>query len=1225
MAVSRSTTDIVSAPRPLVDFEPVLARFLTLDMERVAYLALFILAIVSRFWDLGARVMSHDESLHTRYSWGLYRGDGFQHTPLMHGPVLFHMVALSYLLFGDSDFSARIYPALLGVLIVMFPLFLRRWLGKWGALSASFMFLISPMILYYSRYIREDMPAIMGALIMVFAIWRYIENRQFKYLVWLAFGQFYLFASKEVSFIYVAIFGSFLTCYFVYRLLGSKWNSRRLYLAFGTLIIVTLLILAALGTVLVSAGAVSEVVSGTQTAAPLDPTAGAIATETAHPLNLARDLLTVALAVGIAALAGVVMVGQWRNLRRYPELDLMVIMGTLILASLTPFLILRFGFDPMSETAQGIQTTVLFTLGTLLVSLVVGLVWGIVPPKVQVVAVRDDKAPSDSSGAPETVDVPPDLLDWLQAFVVNRWFAIAGLYWGLFVFFFTTMFTNGAGLGTGVIGSLAYWLVQQGVKRGNQPEYYYLYPMLPLYEFLPVILTLVAAGIGIATLVRRVLKEYGWPYLPFAFPGTRIRETFIDAFVRRLRNEPVEQDDSAVDDLNSVETPRPERQWLDLSAPIAFPWQAFTGFWIVANLVAYSIAGEKMPWLTTHLTTPMILLGGWVLGKALEQIQWRKLIETNTWILFVLIPMMTVALLRVFGPACEFTPANLLCNTIIPVNYQAGFGGLQTTELYPTYAWVAALAALVGLGILAARFVVRIHFGQFWRMIMLCLVGWLVFLTMRASWRAAYIDYDQATEFLVYAHSSGSVKEVMSKVEELSLRTTDGYGIRVAYDDKVSWPMSWYFRDYTNAVFYGDQPTRGALGDAPMIIAGPTHWSQVESLLGDRYYRFEYIRMWWPMQDYFDLEENGAKDIGDFFSNPQLQRGVWEIFYNRDYAAYGSAVGKNFDLNQWPLADRMRLYVRKDTFAQVWSYGVAASEAAQAVDPYAKGVKPLVPDLTFGLGMLGHPHGMAIGPDNLLYVADSANHRITVFDQNGQFIRSIGKYGLAPETDVLNEPWDVGVAPDGRVVIADTWNHRIVEFSPDGKYLATRGYQGPNILTDPLAFWGPRGIDVDSAGLVYLADTGNKRIQVFDAQGKFIRQLGSGGSADGQLDEPAGVVVSKNTGNVYVADTWNQRVSVYSATGDFVKQWPVDAWFAQSNERPYIALDNQDNVYVTDPEAFRVIVFDKDGKFLYTFGDFETIKLAGGLAINDQGQLFLSDTGAGTIQRYDININSIAP
>ena len=180
------------------------------------------------------------------------------------------------------------------------------------------------------------------------------------------------------------------------------------------------------------------------------------------------------------------------------------------------------------------------------------------------------------------------------------------------------------------------------------------------------------------------------------------------------------------------------------------------------------------------------------------------------------------------------------------------------------------------------------------------------------------------------------------------------------------------------------------------------------------------------------------------------------------------------------------------------------------------------------------------------------------------------------------------------------------------------GYQGPNILTDPLAFWGPRGIATDADGLIYLTDTGNKRIQVFDADGVFVRQIASGGSDNGQIDEPAGIAVSQVNGYVYVADTWNTRISVFRPDGTFVRQWTVDGWFAQSNERPYIALDAQDNVYVTDPEAFRVIVFDSLGKFLYTFGDFESISLAGGIEVNNEGQLFISDTLAGSIKRYQI-------
>src|SRR5688572_6512606 len=110
------------------------SRSYTLNLEVAVYVVILLLAIGTRFYDLGSRVMSHDESLHTRFSYNLATDGDFQHTPLMHGPILFHAVAFFYTLFGDSDFTARIYTALVGILLVMTPLLFRQWLGRWGAI-----------------------------------------------------------------------------------------------------------------------------------------------------------------------------------------------------------------------------------------------------------------------------------------------------------------------------------------------------------------------------------------------------------------------------------------------------------------------------------------------------------------------------------------------------------------------------------------------------------------------------------------------------------------------------------------------------------------------------------------------------------------------------------------------------------------------------------------------------------------------------------------------------------------------------------------------------------------------------------------------------------------------------------------------------------------------------------------------------------------------------------
>ena len=133
---------------------PVLAVW-RLDLEKTLYVVFILLAIFTRFWMLGARTMSHDESTHAYYSWNLFKGFGYTHTPLTHGPFLFHINALIYSLFGANDFTARISVALFGVILVALPFFLRRWLGRTGALVTSFMLLISPSILYHARYIRN--------------------------------------------------------------------------------------------------------------------------------------------------------------------------------------------------------------------------------------------------------------------------------------------------------------------------------------------------------------------------------------------------------------------------------------------------------------------------------------------------------------------------------------------------------------------------------------------------------------------------------------------------------------------------------------------------------------------------------------------------------------------------------------------------------------------------------------------------------------------------------------------------------------------------------------------------------------------------------------------------------------------------------------------------------------------------------------------------------------
>ena len=179
--------------------------FLTnINIEKVIFAIIIILAIVSRFYILDARVMSHDEVNHVRPSWELYTGQGYRHDPVTHGPMQFHLVALSYLLLGDNDFTSRLPAALFSIATVMMMWKYRRYFGKVGALLSGLFMLISPYLLFYGRYTRNEAFVALWGVITIYAVLRYLEEGKDKILLLLA-GIFSLqFATKETAFIYSA-------------------------------------------------------------------------------------------------------------------------------------------------------------------------------------------------------------------------------------------------------------------------------------------------------------------------------------------------------------------------------------------------------------------------------------------------------------------------------------------------------------------------------------------------------------------------------------------------------------------------------------------------------------------------------------------------------------------------------------------------------------------------------------------------------------------------------------------------------------------------------------------------------------------------------------------------------------------------------------------------------------------------------------------------------------
>lgn len=184
---------------------PIFAE-LTINWELAAYAGLAVIAIATRFWDLGARAIHHDESLHALYSWYLYTGRGYVHDPMMHGPFQFIGNAFFFLIFGASNYTARMMAATFGVWIVISPYFLRRELGRGAALLASVLFAFSPTFLYFSRFTREDIYMAGWEMLLVIGIFGFLRERKRGWLYAAAIGLSFMYATKESVYITGSIF-----------------------------------------------------------------------------------------------------------------------------------------------------------------------------------------------------------------------------------------------------------------------------------------------------------------------------------------------------------------------------------------------------------------------------------------------------------------------------------------------------------------------------------------------------------------------------------------------------------------------------------------------------------------------------------------------------------------------------------------------------------------------------------------------------------------------------------------------------------------------------------------------------------------------------------------------------------------------------------------------------------------------------------------------------------
>lgn len=182
---------------------------------------------------------------------------------------------------------------------------------------------------------------------------------------------------------------------------------------------------------------------------------------------------------------------------------------------------------------------------------------------------------------------------------------------------------------------------------------------------------------------------------------------------------------------------------------------------------------------------------------------------------------------------------------------------------------------------------------------------------------------------------------------------------------------------------------------------------------------------------------------------------------------------------------------------------------------------------TFGAAELGRPSGMAIDNENrFLYVADVQNERIAVFDaDNYKFLRYVGGPGKEEADDspaTFAKPTNVAVDADGNLYVADTLNNRIQIFDADGNFVSMFGKPGDG----PGFFARPKGLAIDGDGHIWVADALQNRVQIFDQEGHLLAFFGEPGKYPGQFGLPAGLCIDKQN-RVVVSEQLKGRIQVF--------------------------------------------------------------------------------------------------
>ena len=216
-----------------------------------------------------------------------------------------------------------------------------------------------------------------------------------------------------------------------------------------------------------------------------------------------------------------------------------------------------------------------------------------------------------------------------------------------------------------------------------------------------------------------------------------------------------------------------------------------------------------------------------------------------------------------------------------------------------------------------------------------------------------------------------------------------------------------------------------------------------------------------------------------------------------------------------------------------------------------------------------------------------------------------------------NQPSDIALAPNGDMYIVDGVNNRVIVLASDGSWKFDFGSAGK----EDGKFVYPLGIEISNEGKVFIADSGNHRIQAFDLNGKFLSKFNVESESSAHGSDPVDIIASKLKSYLYVADNENHNIKVYNRKGELQFKWGKFGEEHGEFRYPAMMTQNEYNeVFIVDVLNTRAQKFSPFGDYISSIGSWGVLQgnffRPKGVAIDKHNRVFVSDGYMGVLQAF---------